>query len=102
MIKIFSKVVFITMGAFHYMFNYALFMWNYMQGQTRWIYNNNSIGEATTEAIVMTLLMPFFVYGAKLIIVEISDKIKSTEHIQRQLHAQTRKPVEDHRTKDVA
>lgn len=51
------------MGIFHFVFNYLLFMWNYVQGNTRWIYNNNSIGEANIEAVLMTLLMPFFLYG---------------------------------------
>ena len=51
------------MGIFHFVFNYLLFMWNYIQGNTRWVYNNNSIGEANIEAVLMTLLMPFFLYG---------------------------------------
>ena len=63
MIKILSKVVFLVMGIFHFGFNYILFMWNWIQGNNLWIYNNNSIGEANIEALVMTILMPFFLYG---------------------------------------
>ena len=70
MIKIFSKLVFIAMGIFHFIFNYIVFMWNWVQGKTMWIYNNNTIGEANFEAISMTLLLPFFVYGAYLYIKE--------------------------------
>ena len=63
MIKILSKVVFLVMGIFHFVFNYILFMWNWIQGNNLWVYNNNSIGEANIEAVMMTICMPFFLYG---------------------------------------
>lgn len=66
MLKIFSKCVFAIMGVFHFLFNYLVFMWNWIQGKNVWVYNNNTIGEANLEAISMTLLLPFFIYGAYL------------------------------------
>lgn len=68
LLKIFSKIVFLIMGLFHFSFNYLIFMWNWIQGKNIWMYNNNTIGEANLEAALMTLLMPFFIYGAYLYI----------------------------------
>lgn len=77
MIKIFSKVVFLVMGIFHFVFNYILFIWNWIQGNNLWIYNNNSIGEANIEAVMMTILMPFFLYGMILYGRELYEAINS-------------------------
>lgn len=77
MIQLLSKLVFLVMGIFHFVFNYILFMWNYLHGNTIWIYNNNSIGEANIEAVVMTICMPFFLYGMILYGRELYEAINS-------------------------
>lgn len=80
MIKILSKMVFVVMGAFHFLFNYALFMFNYVQGNTRWIYDNNSIGEATLEAMLMTIFIPFFFIGLAIFIRDVIKTIPRIRH----------------------
>lgn len=65
------------MGTFHFGFNYILFMWNWSQKNHRWIYNNNSIGEANIEAVMMTIMIPFFLYGALLYGRELYETINS-------------------------
>ena len=77
MIKIFSKAIFVIMGSFHFTFNYLIFMWNWIQGKNVWAYNNNSIGEANFEAISMTLLIPFFLYGMYLYVSELRKLAKN-------------------------
>lgn len=73
MLKLFSKAVFLIMGLFHFSFNYFIFMWNWIQGKHIWMYNNNIIGEANFEAISMTFLLPFFIYGAHLYVKELKN-----------------------------
>ena len=65
-ITLFSKIVFLVTGTFHYGINYFFFMYNYLRGNYIWAVNSNSIGEAPFEAFTMTLLLPFFFYGAYL------------------------------------
>ena len=69
-IKQFSKLCFLVMGAFHFILNYLIFSINYLNNNYIWTYNSNKIGEACIEFWMMTLLLPFIIYGFKLLVVE--------------------------------
>ena len=61
------------MGIFHFLFNYIIFTYNYILGNNKWIMNNNSIGEAQIEIIIMTIMIPFVIYGFILYLKKIGD-----------------------------
>ena len=51
------------MGTFHFLFNYSVFMINYLNQNYVWSFNCNGIGEAHFEAVFMTVTVPFVMYG---------------------------------------
>jgi len=53
------------MATFHLFLNYLLFMYNYLNDNYVWLVNINAIGEAHIEAITMTAMIPFILYGLK-------------------------------------
>lgn len=61
-IELISRITFIVISVFHFIFNLVIFEINYLQGNYRYIYNINAAGEADFEAVMMiVILFPFLI-----------------------------------------
>lgn len=60
-VELVSRITFLVVGTFHFLFNWLIFEINYFNGVYIWKMNINSIGEAQIEAwVLLVLICPFF------------------------------------------
>ena len=62
-LEVISRITFLVIGTFHFLFNWSIFEINYFRQTYVWKMNINSAGEAHIEAIMMTLLIFPFITG---------------------------------------
>ena len=62
-VEIVSRLTFLVVGTFHFLFNWFVFEINYFNGVYIWKMNINSIGEAQVEALILAVLIFPFLNG---------------------------------------
>ena len=62
-VEIISRLTFLVVGTFHFIFNWLIFEINYFNGVYVWKMNINSVGEAHIEALILAVLIFPFING---------------------------------------
>lgn len=62
-VEVISRLTFLVVGTFHFLFNWLIFEINYFNGVYIWKMNINSIGEAQIEALILAVLIFPFLNG---------------------------------------
>lgn len=62
-VEVISRLTFLVVGTFHFLFNWIIFEINYFNGVYVWKMNINSIGEAQVEALILAILIFPFLNG---------------------------------------
>ena len=62
-VELVSRITFLVVGTFHFLFNWLIFEINYFNGVYIWKININSIGEAQIEALILAVLIFPFLNG---------------------------------------
>lgn len=62
-VELISRLTFLVVGTFHFLFNWVVFEMNYFNGVYVWKVNINSIGEVHAEAVILAVLIFPFLNG---------------------------------------
>lgn len=75
-VELISRLTFLVVGTFHFLFNWLIFEINYFNGVYIWKMNINSIGEAQVEAFILVVLLFPFLNGLFYFINDLKQKLQ--------------------------